>query len=229
MTTSREPARAREIIVKTVVTHTVTYFVMGVLAFVVFDYPRLYAQTSFKYIMRQTSEPIVMAGPLFQPLRGLIFGIAFCILRRSWLGQNKGWLRMWAVLVCLSILGTFGPSPASVEGMVYTTLPLRLHLIGLPEVLLQAFLLSYIVFYWVSHPRSRWLPWVMGSIFCLVLLLPTLGLLTRARAPDRGAGSGGYEGQQSATYPGRARTATLARFTFTLTLRNVPSSLVFVG
>jgi hypothetical protein len=177
MTTSLERASAREIIIKTVVAHTVTYFIMGALAFVVFDYPRLYAETSFKYIMRQTTEPIVMAGPLFQPLRGLIFGIAFFLLRRSLFEQDKGWLRMWAVLACLSILGTFGPTPASVEGMIYTTLPLRLHLIGLPEVLLQSFFLSFIVFYWVNNPRTIWLRWVMGSAFCLVMLLPALGLL----------------------------------------------------
>ena len=181
MTTNPEPASARDIIVATVVTHTVTYFVMGVLAFVVFDYPRLYAETSFKYIMRQTTEPLVMAGPLFQPLRGLIFGIAFFMLRGSLFGQDRGWLRMWAVLVCLSILGTFGPTPASVEGMIYTTLPLRLHLIGLPEVLLQAFFLSFIVFYWVRNPGKRWLRWVMGAAFCLVLALPALGLLLGQR------------------------------------------------
>jgi hypothetical protein len=181
MTTNPESASAQEIVTKTVITHTVTYFLMGVLAYLVFDYPRLYAETSFKYIMRQTTEPLVMAGPLFQPLRGLIFGTAFFILRRSFFGQNRGWLRMWAALVCLSILGTFGPTPASVEGMIYTTLPLRLHLIGLPEVLLQAFLLSFIVFYWVSNPRKRWLRWVMGSLFCLALLLPTLGLLVAQR------------------------------------------------
>jgi hypothetical protein len=178
MTAIPEPASAHEIIIKTVITHTVTYFVMGVFAYLVFDYPRLYAESSFKYIMRQTTEPLVMAGPLFQPLRGLIFGTAFYILRRSFFGEDRGWLRMWAVLVCLSILGTFGPTPASVEGMIYTTLPLRLHLIGLPEVLLQALLLSFIVFYWIRNPDKKWLRWVMGALFCLVLLVPTLGLLS---------------------------------------------------
>ncbi|MEO6237394.1 MAG: hypothetical protein ABIQ52_10390 [Vicinamibacterales bacterium] len=168
---------AGDIIIKTVVTHTVTYFIMGALAFVVFDYPRLYAETNYKYLMRQTTDPLVMAGPLFQPVRGLIFGIAFFLLRRSFFGHEKGWLQMWAVLVCLGILGTFGPSPASVEGMIYTTLPLRLQFIGLPEVLLQALLLSFIVFQWVRRPGKIWLRWVMGSAFGVVLLLSALGLL----------------------------------------------------
>ncbi|MGH7951969.1 MAG: hypothetical protein ACREFE_08625 [Limisphaerales bacterium] len=172
---SNQPT-ARDIIIKTAITHTVTYFVMGILAFYIFDYAHLYSETGLKYIMRPTTDPLVMAGPLFQPIRGLIFGVAFFILRRSFWGQRRGWLLMWAVLVCLSILGTFGPSASSLEGMIYTTLPLRLHLIGLPEVLLQSFLLSFIVFHWVGNPK-KWLGWVMGSLFVLVLLVPILGLL----------------------------------------------------
>jgi hypothetical protein len=176
MTMNLKQPAASGIIIKTAITHTVTYFVTGILAFFVFDYPHLYADTGLKYIMRPTTDPLVMAGPLFQPIRGLIFGIAFFILRRSFWGQSRGWLLMWAVLVCLSILGTFGPSASSLEGMIYTTLPLRLHLIGLPEVLLQSFLLSFIVFYWVSRPK-KWITWVMSSLFCLVLFFPILGLL----------------------------------------------------
>ena len=71
------------IVTKTAVTHTVTYFIMGVLYFAMLDYPRLYAETSLRFLMRQTNDPLVMAGPLFQPIRGLLFGIAFIILRRS--------------------------------------------------------------------------------------------------------------------------------------------------
>ncbi len=167
----------REIIVKTVVTHTVTYFVMGALAYTVFEYHRLYADTDLKYLMRQTTERIVMAGPLFQPLRGLIFGLVFVLLRRWLFEEAGGWLRMWAVLVALGILNTFGPAPSSIEGMIYTTLPLRLQLIGLPELLLQSFLLSFVVVHWVSGPPRKWLSWLMGSAFCLVLLLSSLGLL----------------------------------------------------
>jgi hypothetical protein len=171
-----EPS-AREILIKTIVAHTATYFVFGVLAYVLLDYRHLYADTDLRFFMRQTTEPIVMAGPMFQPLRGLIFGIAFVLLRRSWLHHRNGWLRLWAVLVCLGIVSTFGPSPGSIEGMIYTTLPLRLHLIGAPEVLLQSLLLSSVVFYWVRHPGTRWLRWLMGAVFGAAIALPALGLL----------------------------------------------------
>jgi len=166
-----------EVILKTIVTHTITYFVMGLIASTVFDYGRLYAETSLNLLMRQTSEPLVMAGPLFQPIRGALFGIVFFLLRDTLFGRKNGWLVMWITLVVIGILSPFGPSPGSIEGMIYTTLPLELHLTGLPEVLLQALILSALLFYWVNHPQKKWLNWVMGIVFVLMVLLPMLGLL----------------------------------------------------
>jgi hypothetical protein len=166
-----------QIVTKTVVTHTVTYFLAGVLAFFAFNYPHLYADTSLALLMRPTTDTFVMAGPLFQPIRGLVFGLVFSTLRGPFFGQQKGWLLMWAVLVALGILGAFGPAPGSLEGMIYTVLPFRLHLIGLPETLLQSLVLSFVVFHWVNNPRGKAFSWIMGSLFVLVLLLPTLGLL----------------------------------------------------
>jgi hypothetical protein len=110
-----------EVIIKTLVTHTVTYFIMGLLAFYIFDYARLFAETGLNLLMRQTSEPLVMAGPLI--------------------------------------------------------IPIGIQLKGLPEVLLQALILSVVLFYWVNHPEKKWLSWVLGIAFFLVMLLPTLGLL----------------------------------------------------
>jgi hypothetical protein len=166
-----------EVVVKSIVTHTVTYFIMGLLASAIFDYAALYANTSLNLLMRQTSEPLVMAGPLFQPIRGALLGIVFYLLREIIFGKRTGWLVLWIVLVVIGIIGTFGPTPGSLEGMIYTILPLSIHLKGLPEILIQAFMLSAALFYWVNHRDKKWLNWVMGIAFFLVLLLPTLGLL----------------------------------------------------
>ena len=165
------------VIAKTVVTHTITYFVMGLLASTFFEYGRLYAETSLNALMRQVSEPLVMAGPLFQPIRGVLFGIVFFLLRDTLFGKKNGWLVMWITLVFVGILGPFGPTPGSIEGMIYTILPLELHLVGLPEVILQALILSAVLFYWVNHPEKKWLNWVMAVVFILMLLMPVLGLL----------------------------------------------------
>lgn len=176
-TAVQPPVTFLNLAVKTIIVHTVTYFVCGISAFLLLDYESHFADENVRLFMRQTDEPIVMAGPLFQPLRGILFAIAFYPLRYVFFGRQRGWLVMWSLLVMIGILSTFGPSPGSIEGMVYTIFPIRLQLIGMSEVLAQSLLLSVILCYWVNHPEKVWLKWVLGGSFLLVMLLPTLGLL----------------------------------------------------
>lgn len=175
-----EPTRTA-ILVKTIVTHTVTYSIAGYLAFTLLDYPTYLAHSSLNRMMRPTTDPMVMAGPLFQPIRGLLFGIVFALLREPFFARERGWLLMWATLLIVGIVSPFGPSPGSVEGMIYAVFPLGDQLRGLPEVILQSLALSVVVAYWVRRPDARWLSWLMGVTFVVVTSLPALGLLVRPR------------------------------------------------
>ena len=175
----RSQPLVRDILLKTVVTHTVTYVVVGVLAFRAFDYPRLWAQTALSSFMRPMTDPLVLAGPLLQPARGLLFGIVFCLLREPFLNRDRGWVVTWVVLVVVGILGTFGAAPGSVEGMIYTIVPLELQFTLLPEVILQSFLLASVLFHWVRHPEQTWLTWTMWSAFVVAMMLPILALGAR--------------------------------------------------
>jgi hypothetical protein len=168
--------------VKTVAVHTVTYFVAGILAYTLGGYGKTFSQPPLSYFMRPTSDRWVMAGPLFQPVRGIIYALAFYPLRSILFETRRGWLILWWLLLALGVLSTFGPAPGSVEGMIYTLIPPLTQMRGLWEVLLQSFLLSFLLFHWVNHPEKRWLSWTMGSAFCIVIVLPVLGLLTRARS-----------------------------------------------
>jgi len=165
------------ITLKTIVVHTVTYFAVGLFAFAVFDYSTRFADPSLSGLMRPTDHPLVAAGTLFQPIRGFLFGIVFTMLRGVLFHGRGGWFTMWVMLVLVGIFSTFGPTPGSIEGMIYTTLPIGGQLFGLIEVLLQSLLLSLITTYWVSRPKARWLNWLLGAAFVLVLILPALGLL----------------------------------------------------
>ena len=165
------------IIAKTIVTHAVTYFLLGVLSFLLLDYATVYAGTDVSQFVRQTDEPIVMAGPLFQPIRGLLFGIVLYLLREPFFQRPRGWLVLWVALVVFGIIAPFGAAPGSIEGMVYTTLPLAFHVRSLPEVLIQSLLFSALLFYWVNHPQRKWLTGVLTIAFALVLFFPALGLL----------------------------------------------------
>ena len=164
---------------KTVVAHTVTYFLVGLMALTLLGYEQLFARPQLAVYMRQTDDPWVMAGPLFQPIRAVLFASVFYLLRERLFGQRLGWVVMWWVLVALGILSTFGPSPGSLEGMIYTRVPWREQFVGLPEGLVQALLLSVLLVFWVRHSEKRWLNWLLGVLFALVMLLPALGLVTQ--------------------------------------------------
>ena len=164
--------------VRTVVVHTVTYFVAGILAYTLGDYARTYAEPPLSHLMRPTTDRWVMAGPLFQPVRGVIFALALYPLRSVIFAERRGWLTLWWLLLALGVLSTFGPAPGSVEGLIYTIIPPGAQLRGLWEVLLQSLLFSVLLFHWVNHPGKRWLAWTLGVAFCLVMILPVLGLLT---------------------------------------------------
>ena len=170
---------AIEVIAKTAVAHTTTYFIVGLLAFTLLDYGAWYVESNLNLLMRPTSDPLVMAGPLFQPIRGVLFGLVFFVLRDILFTEKRGWLVLWSVLVVLGIINTFGPAPGSIEGLIYTTLPIGTQMMGLLEIVLQSLLLSLALVYWVRRPEKKWLSWVMGVVFGIVLLLPTLGLLMR--------------------------------------------------
>ncbi len=169
------------LILKTVIVHTITYFVAGLLAYTLGGYETTFSEPPLSYLMRPTSDPLVMAGPLFQPVRGVIFASALFPLRNALLAERRGWLKLWWLLLALGVLSTFGPAPGSVEGLIYTVIPPLAQILGLWEVLLQSLLFSVILFYWVNHPGKRWLNWTLGIAFSIVMILPLLGLLVGQR------------------------------------------------
>jgi hypothetical protein len=177
-----KPCTFWEVVIKTVVTHTVTYFLVGLLTFTALDYARKFSETDLKLLMRPTSDRMVMAGPLFQPIRGLLFGVVLFWLREPLFGAKHGWLVLWALLVVVGVVGTFGPAPGSLEGLIYSKLSLKSHMLALPEIILQPLLLAVVLEYWVRHPEKKWMNWCLGIAFALAMLLPILGLLTNREA-----------------------------------------------
>jgi len=167
-----------ELFAKTAVAHTITYMFMGIIASTAMNYREMFARPEIACYMRQLSDPWVMAGPLFQPIRGLIFALAFYPIRYALFARKRGWLVIWWLLVALGILSTFGPAWGSVEGMIYTLASPLGQTKGWLEVVPQALLLSLILYYWVTRPR-KWLNWTLGIVFAVVMAMPTLGLLIR--------------------------------------------------
>jgi hypothetical protein len=162
---------------KTVVVHTVTYFLLGLVSFIFFDYSARFADPVIAQYMRSPSDPIVNAGPLFQPIRGLLLGAILFLLREPFFHRRYGWLTLWATLVVVGILSPYVGAPGSLEGFIYTKVPITLQLTLLPEVVLQTLLFSAVIYYWLNHPEKKWLSWLLAITFFLILVLPALGLL----------------------------------------------------
>lgn len=185
------------VVLRAMVAHTVTYTAVGWLAFSVFKYGGAIRDDPIRRAsMRDPDATIVRAGVLFQPVRGVLFGVVFYLLRDV-LFAPGGWWVMWLTLVIVGIVSTFAPANASIEGLIYLRPnPTGYLWGGVVEILTQSLLLSLVTFGWVLHP-SAWLNWLLWVLFGLALLMPSLGLLAlrgQRRVPP--AGSVGEAGPQ---------------------------------
>jgi hypothetical protein len=169
---------------KSIVSHSLTYFLVGLVASVVFNYSADFARPELRTYMRQIGDPIIALGPALQLLRGILFALAFYPLREILFKKKNGWLITWWLLVALGIFSTFAPASGSVEGAIYTTLPILDQFFsgGMVEILLQSFLFSSLLYYWANHPEKRWLNWLLGILFGLVVLMSLLGYLAASGA-----------------------------------------------
>ena len=50
------------------------------------------------------------------------------------------------------------------------------------EILTQSFLFSALLYYWVNHPEKRWLNWLLGTLFVLVVFMSLMGYLVASGA-----------------------------------------------
>jgi hypothetical protein len=166
---------------KAAATHTITYMLMGVLASTLLDYKAVFARPDMACWMRPLDDPMIMFGPLMQPLRGLVFALVLYPFRELLFARDRGWLVLWALLVGLGIVNTYGPTPGSLEGMLYTVIPVPDQLKGYLEVVPQAGLFSFLLVHWVRHPEKRWLARTLTVLFAIAIALPLLGLLAGGR------------------------------------------------
>ncbi len=133
---------------RVVILHTVTYSVFGLIMSNVFRYEELFQSETIRDYMRPFDSVFVMAGPFLQPIRGLLFAIGVWPIRRFLLDQRYGWLILWNTFVVFGILSTPAASPCSIEGILYSKLPLWYHLIGLPEIGMQTLTFSVVLLWW---------------------------------------------------------------------------------
>src|SRR5215472_739237 len=132
---------------KSVVCHTITYFLMGALAYKFLHYAATINNPNSG--MRPTTSTWVLPGPALQIFRGILFASVFYLFREQLFGRKDGWLRMAWMLIGIGILGTFAAPPLS-------------QMKGYLEVVTQAALLSVLLCYWVNTSGKKWMSWTLG-------------------------------------------------------------------
>jgi hypothetical protein len=165
--------------VKTVVCHTVTYMMMGALAYHFLHYADSINNPNSG--MRPVTSLWVILGAPLQVFRGILFASVFYLIRERLFGRKNGWLVMAWMLIGIGILGTFAAPPGSLEGFIYTTVPVAMQLRGYLEVVTQALLLSALLCYWVNHPGRKGLSWTLSAVYVVCIGLPLLSLVAPKR------------------------------------------------
>ncbi len=178
---------------KAILVHTVSYFLFGLIMSNLFDYGALFKQEVIRNFMRPIDSPYVFLGPFLQPIRGLLFAIGLWPLRRTIFENKYGWLILWNIFVVFGILSTPAAAPSSVEGVIYTQLPIWYHLIGLPEIMLQTLTFSVVLYWWErrrywktyqipAKPQSKWVSDIGKAVMiaCLAYIGYAVGSILSA-------------------------------------------------
>lgn len=142
-------------VLRVIILHTTTYFLFGLLMSNLFNYKQLFSSEIFKVYMRPYNSLHLVLGPLVQPLRGLLFAVAIWPFKELILQKKLGWLYLWNLFVVFSILSTAAAAPSSIEGVLYTNIPIRHHLLGLPEMLLQTLAFSLLTVFWEKQIKKK--------------------------------------------------------------------------
>ena len=126
----------------------ITYVIFGLTFSVLLHYKEIWNEPIIKDYLKDFSSKWLMIGPLIQPIRGLLISLILWFIIDFFHETKKGWLKLWGVFVIIGIICTPMSSPGSMEGFIYSKLPIWFHLIMLPEVLLQTLLLSITIIFW---------------------------------------------------------------------------------
>jgi hypothetical protein len=164
---------------RTVACHSITYMIMGALAYHFLHYAD-FINNPCSGMRPITSLWMILGVPL-QVFRGVLFASVFYFFREQLFGRKNGWLLMAWLLIGVGILGTFAAPAGSLEGFIYTTTPFWMQVRGYLEIVTQALLLSALLCYWVNHSGKKWLNWTLGIAYVICAGLPLLSLVAPKR------------------------------------------------
>lgn len=155
--------------------HVIAYFIAGIFALFVMNYRELFATEALSLIMKPVSDPIVVLGPTLQIFRGIILALAILPLRRAFFEEKYGYAKLGVIMLVFSLLSTIGPTTGSIDGYIYTTIPVMYQLQGYPEAIL--YILLFIGILKLSHKfDSKRISHILPVIFiCIIIFMGITG------------------------------------------------------
>ncbi len=158
--------------------HMIAHFIAGVIAFYVFDYTELYSATALSLLMRPTTDPMVALGPALQIFRGVILGFAIYPIRKVFIEDKYGYVKLGLSVLALSLLSTIGPTIGSFDGYIYTKAPVSIHMVGYPEAFLYIFLFTGIIYVSVKFADKMIMKVLPMISVALIILMGIAGYLS---------------------------------------------------
>ena len=148
------------------------FFALGLNVIVYYESNPDPAMQGYQEIFRTTDSVLVIAGPLFNIIRGLLFGLVLYPFRETLITRKWGWAYLWALFLVLALFSTIGPGPASIEGLIYTRVPLSHHLLTPWEGLLQTLVFSLLLIRWEKSTSKR-----LSQILVLISIMLLAGIV----------------------------------------------------
>jgi len=172
---NRSENKFRTFVWRITATHTIAYFIAGIFAILVLRYDEIFGKGALSF-MRSTDSPWVAAGPGLQVIRGLLLSLFLFPFRSVFFESKNGWIKFWLLSFGLSYLLTISAATGSFEGVIYTIIPIKYHLIGLPEIILYMTLFTVFMWGWYKKPKKifSFLSVILVSIITLMSLMGVL-------------------------------------------------------
>ena len=149
---------------KVIIAHTVTYFIVGAIAYQVLTKPLYIGEHAvMSTFMRTEAEPEIWRHVMIwflpaQVMRGLLMSLAlfpFLDTLISW-NLTKRFLAIAGVYLIFGFWASAVAAPGTIEGFVYLRpeFTLSVHLTVQPEIIIQGLLMNIWLAYWVRPPRQ---------------------------------------------------------------------------
>jgi hypothetical protein len=158
------------------VTHTVVYFIAGIIFTVVSNYQGLFATAEYAF-MRPFDHPLIAFGPSLQIFRGAFLALAFLPFRTVIKESKRGWQYLSIALWILMHVGADAADPGKIESFIYADFPAVIHFSTWPEGIFSVLVFGWLFYTWERNPGDKRLSIPLIAVLVITVAVGTLGAL----------------------------------------------------